>query len=93
MQKNNDSLVFMSGVILGAVVGGAMALLFAPASGEETRKRLAKTSDKAMKDLKKKVDEVGDRLEPTIKNVKKELAEKVEEMREGFEKGAKAVRR
>lgn len=93
MQKNNDSLVFMSGVVLGAVVGGAMALLFAPASGEETRRKIGKAGKKAVKDLKKGAKEISEKLEPKLEEVKKEVVEKVEEMREGFEKGIKAIKK
>ena len=92
-QKDNSSLVFMSGVVLGAVVGGAVALLFAPASGEETRAKIAKESKKAVKDIKKGAKELGAKVEPALEEVKKGISQKVEEVREGFEKGVKAVRK
>ncbi len=88
---NNNSLLFASGVILGAVVGGAMGILFAPASGEETRKEISKRGKKAMKDIKKGAKEVGDKLEPTLKSVKKGISEKFEDVKEGFHKGARAA--
>lgn len=89
--ENNNSLLFASGVILGAVVGGAMGILFAPAAGEETRKEISKRSKKAMKEIKKGAKDIGDKLEPTFKNVKKGISEKIEDVKEGFQKGAKAA--
>lgn len=93
MRRDNNSLLFISGVILGAVVGGAMGVLFAPASGEETRDKIAKKSKKVMKEVKKGAQELGEKIEPALENVKKEFAERVEEMKAGFEKGAKAVKK
>jgi len=91
MNKNNNSLLFVSGIVLGAVIGGAMGILFAPATGEETRKELSKKGQKALKNVKKKAKEVGDKIEPALENVKKELSEKIEEVKEGFEAGIKSV--
>jgi len=41
----------------GAVVGAAAALLFAPESGEETRKKLRESVDTEYQALKKKYEE------------------------------------
>ena len=43
MDRHNRDTVFA--FLLGAAVGGAVALLFAPASGEETRKRIRRGFD------------------------------------------------
>lgn len=88
MNKNsNGSLAFLSGIVLGAVVGSAMGILFAPAAGDETRGELAKKGKKVLKDIKKSTKKVGDKIEPAIENVKKEVTEKFEEVRKGFQKG------
>lgn len=90
---NTNSLTFLSGVVLGAVVGGAMGILFAPAAGTETREKLAKKGKKALKDIKKSAKEVGDKIEPAIENVKKEVTEKFKEVRGGFQKGVNVTRK
>jgi len=41
MSNNGSSGSVLAAFVLGAVAGAAVALLYAPASGEETRKRLA----------------------------------------------------
>jgi gas vesicle protein len=54
MSENNGG-VGAGGVILaflaGAAIGGVAALLLAPRSGEQTRKRLAELSDEAKEKL------------------------------------------
>ena len=93
MQKDNNSLLFLSGVILGAVVGGGMGVLFAPQSGEDTRLELSKRSKKFYKEMRKNAGEVGKKLEPTIREVQKQVGEKLGEVKEGFTEGIKSVRK
>jgi gas vesicle protein len=93
MQKDNNSLLFFSGVILGAVVGGAMGILFAPQSGEDTRLELSKKGKKLYKEMRKNAGEVGKKLEPTIREVQKQVGEKLDEVKEGFTEGIKSVRK
>lgn len=44
-KQNNMKNTFVLGLIAGAVVGGALGLLFAPKKGEETRKDIKDTID------------------------------------------------
>lgn len=37
---------FFSGLLLGAALGGVIALLYAPERGDKTRKKLSKRSEK-----------------------------------------------
>jgi hypothetical protein len=55
----------MTGFMLGAVVGAGLALLLAPATGEETRRRLKETAtrfreeaDEAVGNVKERFDEM-----------------------------------
>lgn len=54
-KKDNSSGKFILGAAFGAVVGGALAYLFAPRSGEETRKKL----EEGLTELKDKANEFG----------------------------------
>jgi gas vesicle protein len=40
MDKQNSDLVFLAGLVAGAIVGGAVAALLAPRSGPETREQI-----------------------------------------------------
>jgi gas vesicle protein len=41
MSQQNDDLMFLAGLFLGAVVGGLAAALLTPQSGPETREQVA----------------------------------------------------
>ena len=45
--------------LLGAVTGGIVALMLAPASGSETRRKLAEASSDAYRRCKDSVDQIG----------------------------------
>lgn len=55
MKESNDTGKIIGAVLLGAAIGAALGILFAPDKGSETRKKLAK----GINDL---VDEVEDAL-------------------------------
>lgn len=44
-RESNNGGAFIEGLFLGAVIGGALALIFAPQSGEETRAWLKQIKD------------------------------------------------
>jgi gas vesicle protein len=65
---------FLSGFMMGAVMGVGVALLFAPSSGDELRANIAKEVDsqyvrvqkeikKGLDDLQAQIDEVAKKLE------------------------------
>ena len=72
MSKKNSKGI--SKFIGGAVIGGALALLFAPKKGSETRRDLKNKFDE-MKEKLKEVDkdEVKENIEAKINQIKEEL--------------------
>jgi len=61
-QGRNDagSLGPIIGFALGAVVGGAVALLLAPASGARTRRRIGDSARRLTRDVQTKFDQTRD---------------------------------
>lgn len=51
----------------GLMVGGVVGLLYAPESGEDTRKKIVETSKVAKSELIKKVDDLRKTIGDTIK--------------------------
>lgn len=78
---------FIAGLLTGAVVGGILALLYAPRSGKETREHLKNKLEeygKEMENIKTKVKEKS-------KQVRENLASKIEELSKEIENLSKAV--
>ena len=65
--NRDESVGFFSGLILGAVVGAAIALLYAPQSGPETR-RLVK--EKAL-EVKEKAAKAASKIKESVSSLVK----------------------
>lgn len=66
-QQQRFTLALMV-MILGITVGTAIALLFAPKSGEQVRRDLASGAEKAVENLQHEVDRLRNELEDRVKN-------------------------
>jgi gas vesicle protein len=79
MDYDNDSQVlnFVSGLVLGAVIGAGIALLTAPDQGRRTRRRLRRTAHR----LK---GGAGDKWEEIADDVTKKVDEAVRHARKRF---------
>jgi gas vesicle protein len=69
----------MAGVILGAVIGAGIALLFSPRSGEETRRDLARRARALGEDTRERVGEASRRTRRELRRRRRELRERMEE--------------
>lgn len=68
--------------VLGALAGAAVALLYAPASGEETRRKLAKK----VREGRERAEELADEGREFFDRQRENFAEAVERGREVYEK-------
>lgn len=64
---------FLSGAVIGGVIGAGVALLFAPRTGEETRKILKDKADELNNEFGEFKKDIG----PKIRKVKKEVSRKI----------------
>ena len=82
--------IFLS-FMMGAAIGGGLALLTAPGSGKETRDKVRQISD----DLRDKIKEITDDAETRIKDLLDEsrdsIVEKKDMLQTAFEAGKEAL--
>ncbi len=74
---------FLGGLLTGALLGGVIALLYAPKSGQETRDDLKKKLDeygKEVENLKNKAKEKGKQVKEDITNKIDQLAKEIEHL-------------
>lgn len=69
---------FLAGVVIGAIIGAAIALLYAPETGEKTRKLITKKA----KELKEKGLEASKKANKVIKEAKGKVTKAVKEFKE-----------
>lgn len=88
MSDNNDFGAFVAGFLVGGIISAATALIFAPQSGEETRKQIADLSiemrDKAddnIRRVRETADESIAKLKESAEEYSKKAAETYEEVK------------
>ncbi len=55
--KQGDNGIMLLGIVAGAIVGGAVGLVYTPANGEGNRKRMAEWAGNRAGDAQNKVKE------------------------------------
>ena len=70
MENSNDSLKVIGALLVGAAVGGVLGILFAPAKGTVTRKKIAGKSEDITDAIKDKFDDFLEEVKEDIEMVK-----------------------
>ena len=78
---------FITGLLAGAAIGGAIALLYAPKSGKETRDQLKQKLD----DLEKEFETLKEKAVQKTGNMRKDLADKLAELQREIDNLSGAV--
>lgn len=78
--------------LLGALLGAGAALLLAPSSGEETRKRLSRQARRARARTEEMLDEFGERVRHGATRVRDEVETRIDTVRGTAEDLTDAVR-
>ncbi len=78
---------FLSGLLAGAVIGGILALLYAPKAGKETREDIrAKFAD-----LEKELEELRSKAGQKAGKIRDSMAEKLAELQKEIENLSKSL--
>jgi gas vesicle protein len=78
---------FISGLLFGAAAGAALGLLYAPQSGEKTRKQISvkiKEMEKELLKLRDQLKEKGLEMKEEVKARIKEVEERIEKLKEQY---------
>ena len=70
MENSTSTGKIIGALIIGAAIGGALAILFAPDKGSETRKKLLAKSDDLTGDLKEKLNEFLEEMKKEVESIK-----------------------
>lgn len=76
MSKTGNTILAL---ITGAAIGAGLGLLYAPESGDETRKKISKNAKEAKKKLEKQINETSENLSASAKQAKKSFDAKLED--------------
>ena len=79
--------------LLGIAVGAGIALLFAPQSGEETRRGLARSARRARRAASDAVGDVGEVVSETFESARQQVEAKIDRARESIEMQREQVQR
>ena len=80
MSENNSTFgAFAVGLFTGAILGGIAALLFAPQSGEDTRKLIQEKSQEAYEKAGKTMEETYAQAETSLAEARAKIEELAEE--------------
>ena len=82
MADNDSGIAFVSGFLLGGLVGAAIGLLLAPKSGAETRAGIAEHSDEWKHRAEDIAGQISHNITPAIDNLRHQVAPAVEVVRE-----------
>jgi len=85
MSDNSSSsgFAFIAGLVVGGAVGAIAGLLFAPETGEETRKKVTEKSKEWADEFNNKFDDLKDSMTEVMEDVKKGSAEVMEDVKKG----------
>lgn len=66
---------FAAGMLIGALLGAGLALLFAPQSGEDTRRLIKRKSKKLAAGAQDRFDDVKDRIRQARRKAEESLSD------------------
>jgi gas vesicle protein len=86
MDNSNNSVKIIGALLLGAAIGGAMGILFAPCKGSDTRKKILSKGNDLSSGMKEKFDEFLEDITDKFEKVKEDVSDFVEETKAASEK-------
>lgn len=85
MARNDNSLELTFAFLLGGIVGATIALLFAPASGEQTRRRIREATDEMSDNVKDEYGRIRDKAEIEMSRLKNRASEGINQAKSYYD--------
>ncbi len=93
MARNESNFLEVSfAFLLGSLVGATIALLYAPASGDQTRRKIREKSGEVQENLRTQYGQLSDKAEIEMSRLKDRVNEKVDQAKEYYDKQKSRVR-
>lgn len=89
--SNDHSEGFFKGLVFGILGGAVLGVIFAPAPGKETRKKLQKKGEELRERAMELADELEETVGPLVEEAKTKSGEIVEDMMEVTEPAREAA--
>jgi len=86
MGNTSNTGKVIGAIFLGAAIGGALGILFAPDKGSETRKKISKKGNDLTDAVKEKFDAIVDKFKKEVEDVKDQATDFAENGRSVIEK-------
>ena len=86
MGNSNNTGKVLGAIFLGAAVGGALGILFAPDKGSETRKKISKKGNDLTDAVKEKFDAIVDKFKKEVDEVQQQANDYAENGKSVLEK-------
>lgn len=85
MENSNDSGKIIGALLIGAAIGGVLGILFAPAKGTETRKKISGKTDEFTDAIKEKFEDFLSQMRNEVEPLKAKAKEYAAAANEKFE--------
>jgi gas vesicle protein len=93
MARNESNFIEVSfAFLLGSLVGATTALLSAPTSGEQTRRRIRERSGEVHENLRTQYGKISDKAEIEVSRLKDRVNERVNQAKDYYERQKSKVR-
>jgi gas vesicle protein len=84
-RRDDNSLELTFAFLLGGVVGATIALLFAPASGEQTRRRIKEATDEVSTNVKEEYGRIRDKAEIEMSRLKNRASDGINQAKSYYD--------